>query len=80
MSDEPATAQIGPYAVEVEEGKTYYWCRCGKSATQPFCDGTHKGSAFSPISFVAEKTGTVYLCGCKHSNDKPFCDGTHSKL
>ena len=77
---EPTIAQRGPYAVEVEGGKSYFWCACGKSANQPFCDGSHKGSEFTPVKFVAEDTETVYLCGCKHAGSKPFCDGSHAKL
>ena len=69
-----------PIAVELKEGETYYWCSCGKSAKQPFCDGTHKGSAFAPKAFTAEKTGTAYLCACKAVKDGPFCDGTHKSL
>ena len=64
----------------MEAGKTYYWCACGKSAKQPFCDGSHKGSEFSPKAFVAEKDGTAYLCGCKHSKNQPYCDGAHKSL
>jgi CDGSH-type Zn-finger protein len=77
---EPTIAQRGPYVVEVEGGKSYFWCACGKSANQPFCDGSHKGSEFTPVKFVAEDTETVYLCGCKHAGSKPFCDGSHAKL
>jgi CDGSH-type Zn-finger protein len=77
---EPTIAQIGPYEVEVEAGKSYFWCACGKSANQPFCDGSHKGSEFIPMKFEAAKTETVYLCGCKHTGDRPFCDGTHDGL
>lgn len=77
---EPTIAQRGPYAVQLEAGKTYAWCACGRSAKQPFCDGTHRGSEFAPVKFQAEKTETVYLCGCKHTSDRPFCDGTHGKL
>jgi len=69
-----------PIAVELKEGETYYWCSCGKSAKQPFCDGAHKGSAFAPKAFTAEKTGTAYLCACKAVKDGPFCDGTHKSL
>ena len=69
-----------PYAVEVEAGKSYWYCTCGKSATQPFCDGSHKGSAFSPKEYKAENSGTVYFCGCKHSGNGMTCDGTHQKL
>ncbi|UOD51471.1 CDGSH iron-sulfur domain-containing protein [Orrella daihaiensis] len=77
---QPTIAQKAPYPVEVEAGKTYYWCSCGKSQNQPFCDGSHKGSEFSPIAFTAEKSETKYFCGCKMSANKPFCDGAHNKL
>ena len=80
MSEEPHIAQKAPFAIAMEAGKTYYWCACGKSAKQPFCDGSHKGSAFAPMPVVAEKDGTAYLCGCKHSASKPHCDGSHRSL
>lgn len=82
MSDQPDPhiAQKAPYAVEVEAGKKYFWCACGLSKNQPFCDGSHKGGPFSPLSFTAEKDGTVHLCGCKHTAKAPYCDGTHTKL
>lgn len=81
MSDEiPVIAQKSPYGVEVTEGKSYFWCSCGKSAKQPFCDGSHKGSGFAPMKYTAEKTGKVFFCGCKHSPNRPLCDGSHSKL
>ena len=73
-------AQKGNYAVEVEEGKTYYLCQCGESKNQPFCDGSHKQTNLNTLSFTASKTGTVYLCGCKMSATKPYCDGSHMKL
>lgn len=76
----PDIPQKAPYPVSLEAGKTYYWCSCGKSKNQPFCDGSHKGSEFVPQQIKAEKSETVYLCGCKMSAKKPFCDGTHSKL
>ena len=76
----PVIAQKSPIAVTVEAGKSYYWCSCGKSASQPFCDGAHQGSAFSPVEYKAEKDGTVYFCGCKHSGNGVLCDGSHSKL
>ncbi len=77
---EPRIAQKGPFPVDVEAGKSYFWCQCGRSATQPFCDGSHKETEFTPIRHKAEKSGTLYFCGCKHSGHKPLCDGTHSKL
>jgi CDGSH iron-sulfur domain-containing protein 3 len=79
MTD-PVIAQKAPYPVEVEAGKTYFWCACGKSAKQPFCDGSHKGTDFSPIAYKAQTSGEVWFCGCKHSADKPLCDGTHEAL
>lgn len=81
MSDKQAfIAQKGPYAVQVEAGKSYWWCACGKSATQPFCDGSHKGSEFSPVEYKAGSSEAVYFCGCKHSGNGVLCDGTHKKL
>ena len=73
-------AQKAPFAVEVEMGKKYAWCACGRSATQPYCNGSHKGSGLSPLIFIAGKTETVWLCGCKHTKERPFCDGTHGSL
>jgi len=66
--------------VEVEAGKTYYWCACGRSATQPFCDGAHKGSGIGPVAYTAEATGKAFFCGCKASKKEPLCDGTHKEL
>lgn len=80
MADEAVIAQKGPYQVEVKEGSAYFWCTCGRSVKQPFCDGSHKGSLFAPLRFVAETTGTINLCGCKSTDDKPFCDGAHNML
>lgn len=80
MSDAPNIAQKAPFPVEVEAGKTYFWCACGKSSRQPFCDGSHKDTSFSPVKFTAEEPKKVFFCGCKHSGKRPLCDGTHSKL
>ncbi|WP_420584660.1 CDGSH iron-sulfur domain-containing protein [Ruegeria sp.] len=80
MSDSPTIAQKEPYPVEVTEGKTYFWCSCGKSSRQPFCDGSHKGSGFEPIKYTADSSKKVFFCGCKHSAKAPLCDGSHSKL
>jgi len=77
---EPTICQRAPYPVTVEAGKTYFWCACGESKNQPFCDGSHKGSDFAPVRFPAEKDGVVYFCGCKHSGNGALCDGSHSKI
>jgi CDGSH-type Zn-finger protein len=73
-------AQKSPAAVAVEAGKTYHWCACGQSKNQPLCDGSHKGSAFTPLAFTPAKSETVYLCQCKQTNNAPFCDGSHKAL
>ena len=75
--EKPVCPQKAPYRVTLEEGKTYYWCTCGLSAKQPFCDGAHKGGAFSPLKWVADKTQTTSLCGCKATMRAPLCDGSH---
>lgn len=77
---EPVIAQKAPYDVVVSAGKKYWWCACGRSKKQPFCDGSHKDSGLEPVQFTAAKTETVWLCGCKRTGGKPFCDGTHGKL
>ena len=79
MSD-AVNAQKAPMPVEVEEGKNYFWCACGKSAKQPFCDGSHKDTGISPVKYTAEASKKVFFCGCKQSAKAPLCDGTHSKL
>ena len=76
----PKIAQTAPYRVEVEAGKTYFWCSCGQSANQPFCDGSHKGSDFNPLKYEAEKDGAVFFCGCKATENAPLCDGSHARL
>lgn len=83
----PKISQKAPYKVEVEAGKKYFWCSCGLSASQPFCDGAHKAfknpdgtSIMKSIPFVAEESKVVYFCGCKHSKSGVLCDGAHSKL
>ena len=79
MSDaeQPKVADNKPMAVNLEQGKDYYWCACGKSANQPFCDGSHSGSPFTPQNFTCEKAGEAYLCMCKKTKNPPYCDGSH---
>jgi len=76
---EPFTPQKSPYVQKVQPG-IYYWCACGRSKSQPFCDGSHKGSGFTPLKMDIPEEKTVAWCGCKHSGNGCFCDGTHSKL
>ena len=78
--DIPKIAAKQPVSVELKEGKTYYYCTCGESSKQPFCDGSHSGTNFTPKAFDAERTGTHFLCACKRSNIQPICDGNHSFL
>jgi CDGSH iron-sulfur domain-containing protein 3 len=72
--------QKSPYAVEGEAGKSYFWCACGKSQNQPFCDGAHQGSSFTPVEYKATENTTAYFCGCKQTANQPLCDGAHSQL
>ena len=73
----PKISQKSPYPVEVTSGSKYFWCACGKSAKQPFCDGSHKGSEFTPQAFECSESKDYYLCQCKQSANKPYCDGSH---
>ncbi|MEZ5589329.1 MAG: CDGSH iron-sulfur domain-containing protein [Gammaproteobacteria bacterium] len=79
MSD-PVIASKTPFAVEVEAGQTYWWCRCGRSQKQPFCDGSHKPTEFTPLKYAAEESKKVFFCGCKQSGKQPLCDGSHKAL
>ena len=76
----PIVAQKKPFSVEVEMNRTYYWCQCGKSKKQPFCDGSHKGTDFKPVLYKATKNKKIFFCGCKTTSNQPFCDGSHSKI
>jgi CDGSH iron-sulfur domain-containing protein 3 len=77
--EKPVIAQKGPYVLN-NEVKTFFWCACGKSSNQPYCDGSHKGSFFLPVKMEILKEGKNAWCGCKHTSNPPFCDGTHAKL
>ncbi len=73
-------ARKGPFEVQLQAGKRYFWCTCGRSAAQPFCDGAHKGTGMTPHVFTAREDGTAWLCGCKHTASAPFCDGNHDDI
>ncbi|MDH5230278.1 MAG: CDGSH iron-sulfur domain-containing protein [Gammaproteobacteria bacterium] len=78
MSD-PIIAQKSPYVLELDAGD-HFWCACGRSKNQPFCDGSHQGTDFAPMKFTLTEKKTVALCGCKHSKNPPYCDGAHNSV
>ena len=80
MTEMPDIAGRAPLPIEVEAGASYWWCACGRSKTQPFCDGSHKGSSFTPIEYKPEKSGKAFFCACKRSAGKPLCDGSHKRV
>ena len=67
-----------PIGVDVVEGKSYFWCSCGQSSKQPFCDGAHKGTGFTPLKYIADQSKKVFFCTCKQTIDSPVCDGSHN--
>ncbi len=75
----PEIPQKSPYILELDAG-TYWWCACGRSKTQPYCDGSHKGTTFNPVKLELAAKTKVSLCGCKHTAKPPYCNGTHTKL
>lgn len=79
MTD-PVSPRLKPYRIDLVDGKDYYWCACGLSRSQPFCDGSHQGTDLGPLKFCADGTGPALLCGCKHSGTGPYCDGSHNNL
>lgn len=79
MSGTPIVAGRAPIKVRVEAGKSYWWCACGRSAAQPFCDGSHKGTGLAPMEYRAERDGDAWFCVCKQTGSKPMCDGSHNK-
>jgi CDGSH-type Zn-finger protein len=76
---EPVIADKKPVVMELEPGD-YFWCSCGRSDNQPFCDGSHQGTEFTPMKFTIEEKQKVALCACKHTDNQPFCDGGHAQL
>jgi CDGSH iron-sulfur domain-containing protein 3 len=77
---EPVVASKTPIGVDVEAGKTYWWCSCGLSTKQPFCDGSHKATSLTPVKYDAPKSGKVWFCGCKKTGNAPLCDASHKQL
>lgn len=80
MAELPRIARYKPYYVELDEGRRVFWCSCGLSDNQPFCDGSHRGTEFTPLPVVADGEREVLLCGCKHTKTPPYCDGSHNNL
>ena len=78
--DKPQAAGTAPIPARLEAGRDYYWCSCGRSKNQPFCDGSHKGSGLAPLAFQAPAAGEKYLCACKATRNPPYCDGSHKQL
>ena len=78
--DNPIIADNKPKQITLNKGEEYYFCTCGQSNNQPFCDGSHAGTNFTPTAFIAEQGGEAHLCMCKHSANKPYCDGTHQQF
>jgi CDGSH-type Zn-finger protein len=79
-TSEARVAGREPMSAEVEAGKAYFWCACGRSAKQPFCDGSHKGTRFTPLKLEPDAARKVFLCCCKQTRNPPFCDGSHKTL
>ena len=78
--EKPQVADTKPIAVQLKSGEEHHWCACGRSQNQPFCDGSHRGTAFTPVAFKAKEDGEAWLCMCKHTGNPPYCDGTHARL
>jgi CDGSH-type Zn-finger protein len=76
---EPLVAQKSPFPLELKAGD-YWWCACGRSKRQPFCDGSHQGTGITPLRWTLPEDGKVWLCGYKHTGKPPLCDGSHNKL
>lgn len=79
MTD-PIIFDVKPIATKLKAGEEFHWCSCGRSANQPFCDGSHRGTSLSPQSFVAKDDAEAYLCQCKQTRNPPYCDGSHKSF
>jgi CDGSH iron-sulfur domain-containing protein 3 len=77
---EGKTARNSPYSLIAAAGREYWWCACGRSKSQPLCDGSHRGSGVTPVPFKLDESKEVWLCGCKTTRTRPFCDGSHTRL
>ena len=80
MSEEPHIGGREPIEAEVKAGETYWWCRCGRSKTQPFCDGSHEVTSFEPLEWTARRNQKISFCTCKRTKNAPICDDSHLKL
>ena len=78
--EKPIPAQKEPVLVELEKDQSYWWCACGRSKNQPFCDGSHAGTGIEPMEYVAKRSRSLSLCACKSTGKPPFCDGSHVDL
>lgn len=78
--DKPVIADREPCEIAVKKGESYWWCKCGRSSTQPLCDGSHAGTCFEPVEYVAKRDRTMWFCTCKHTKKPPYCDGSHNDL
>ena len=78
--DSPVVARPKPCLINVKAGRSYFWCSCGRSRNQPFCDGSHKGTGLAPLQHIPAKSAKVWFCGCKATGKSPLCDGTHNRL
>jgi CDGSH-type Zn-finger protein len=82
MAKERVSAAAAPIKIDVEAGKAYFWCSCGLSKTQPFCDGAHarEETGLAPVRWEALESRTVFFCACKKTQGEPLCDGSHARL